>query len=447
MKKGAFPTADFPSRPPAYAIPRSYPSDSSDGDDTPGQQSKARANGKPPVQPQLKPRSVRAGDMRASDSAGSDGSDTESTGTLDSHFARLASSGGGRPPLGGLATRGFGRSNSRDVLLVARNAREQAKENEFLRRRVKELEEECGEHYEKVQSMRKHQAETKTREGSLRGEAAAHEAAAEQLALELERMRDIESQSATEAMALVQKTSRLQNELVDMARKASIAEELLAGVQQETDRALAIAERAMLQLRTTLEERGEWDGIPEEVSSLLDEATDEAAFLRDAVASAASEANVRRAEAMRVDSEHSKSELEKEYEAAMAELVELREENALMRADLSANHHFNQVAMNDVGSDSGSDTGSPGLSPKPAPTSRFGEEERNSPATAKKGQRSPKRPVWASPAPRSSFGKQLHESRSSHSLQKAGYGLTSPLSKKKTNKDEIKRSFGGITLA
>ena len=67
--------------------------------------------------------------MRASDSAGSDGSDTESTGTLDSHFARLAGSGGGRPPLGGLATRGFGRSNSRDVLLVARNAREQAKED------------------------------------------------------------------------------------------------------------------------------------------------------------------------------------------------------------------------------------------------------------------------------------------------------------------------------
>ena len=32
----------------------------------------------------------------------------------------------------------------------------------------------------------------------------------------------------------------------------------------------------------------------------------------------------------------------------MAELVELREENALMRADLSANHHFNQVAMNEV---------------------------------------------------------------------------------------------------
>ena len=102
----------------------------------------------------------------------------------------------------------------------------------------------------------------------------------------------------------------------------------------------------------------------------------------------------------------------------MAELVELREENALMRADLSANHHFNQVAMNEVGSDSGSDTSSPGPSPKAAPTSRFGEEERNSPATAKKGQRSPKRPVWASPAPRSSFGKQLHESKSSHSLQR-----------------------------
>lgn len=183
----------------------SYPSDSSDGDDTPGQQSKARAKAKPPVQPQSKPRS-HLGDMRtATDSAGSDGSDSESTGTLDSHFARLAGSGGGRPPLGGLASRGLGRSNSRDVLLVARNAREQAKENDFLRRRVKELEEECGEHYEKVQATRKSQAETKTREGSLRGEAAAHEAAAEQLALELERMRDIESQSATEAMALVQK--------------------------------------------------------------------------------------------------------------------------------------------------------------------------------------------------------------------------------------------------
>ena len=338
----------------------------------------------------------------------------------------------------------MGRSNSRDVLLVARNAREQAKENDFLRRRVKELEEECGEHYEKVQATRKSQAETKTREGSLRGEAAAHEAAAEQIALELERMRDIESQSATEAMALVQKTSRLQNELVDMARKASIAEELLAGVQQETDRALAIAERAMLQLRTNLEERGEWERIPEEVSSLLDEATDEAAFLRDAVASAASEANVRRAEATRVDSEHSKSELEKEYEAAMAELKELREENALMRADLSANHHYNQVTMNEVGSDSGSDTSSPGPSPNTSPSTRFGEERTNSPATAKKAprspkHRSPKRPVWASPAPRSSFGKQLHESRSNHSLQKAGYGLTSPLAK-------TKKKDGGITL-
>ena len=174
-------------------------------------------------------------------------------------------------------------------------------------------------------------------------------------------------------------------------------------MQQETDRALAIAERAMLQLRTTLEERGEWDGIPEEVSSLLDEATDEAAFLRDAVASAASEANVRRAEAMRVDSEHSKSELEKEYEAAMAELVELREENALMRADLSANHHFNQVAMNEVGSDSGSDTGSPGLRRNPRRRPDLERRRGICRATAKKGQRSPKRPVWASPAPGSSF--------------------------------------------
>ena len=244
--------------PPAYAIPRSYPSDSSDGDDTPGQQSKARANGKPPVQPQLKPRSGRAGDMRASDSAGSDGSDTESTGTLDSHFARLAGSGGGRPPLGGLATRGFGRSNSRDVLLVARKAREQAKENEFLRRRVKELEEECGEYHEKVQSMRKHQAETKTRgvtarggcgarggRGAARARAGAH--AGHRVAV-----RD-------RGVALVQKTSRLQNGWLTWPGRRPSPRNPRGCSRRRTGRWRSRS--GPCSLRTTLEERGEWDGI------------------------------------------------------------------------------------------------------------------------------------------------------------------------------------------
>ena len=43
-----------------------------------------------------------------------------------------------------------GRSaRNREVLLVARNAREQARENEFLRLRVRELEREIGEHHER----------------------------------------------------------------------------------------------------------------------------------------------------------------------------------------------------------------------------------------------------------------------------------------------------------
>jgi len=67
-------------------------------------------------------------------------------------------------------------------------------------------------------------------------EAASHEAAAEQLTLELERQRDIDQQTSLEAGALMQKTSRLQAELNASARQAAIAEEMLEGVSVEGER-------------------------------------------------------------------------------------------------------------------------------------------------------------------------------------------------------------------
>ena len=125
---------------------------------------------------------------------------------------------------------------------------------------------------------------------ALKAEAAAHEAAAAQLEEELEHMRAIEEQSAVEAMSLVQKTSRLQTDLTAATRRAAIAEEMLASVQSEGERAVEDAER--------------W-----------------------------------RAEAERVEREHEKqTELEARYGAAMAELQALRDENGKMRADIAALH-------------------------------------------------------------------------------------------------------------
>lgn len=184
-------------------------------------------------------------------------------------------------------------ARNREMLMVARNAREQAKENDFLRQRVRELERELGAAHERQHEARvskQREADFKQREAALKAEAAAHEAAAAQLEEELERMRAIEEQSAVEAMSLVQKTSRLQTDLAAAQRRAAIAEEMLAGVQSEGERAVEDAER--------------W-----------------------------------RAEAERVEREHAKqTELEARYGAAMAELQALRDENGKMRADIAALH-------------------------------------------------------------------------------------------------------------
>ena len=185
-------------------------------------------------------------------------------------------------------------ARTREVLAVARNAREQAKENEFLRLRVRELENENGVHAEILhaaqQEARASHTELRQREVSLLAECAAHEASALQLEEELERMRAIEEQSAVEAMHLIQKMSRLQTELAGANRRVNIAEEMLVGFQFEGDKIAADAER--------------W-----------------------------------RLEAERVESEQMKqTELEQRHTKAMKELADLRDENALMRADIHALH-------------------------------------------------------------------------------------------------------------
>ena len=192
-----------------------------------------------------------------------------------------------------------GRSaRNREVLLVARNAREQARENEFLRLRVRELEREIGEHHERdaadASASRRdaaaRESQSRSETAALKAEAAAHAASAAQLEEELERMRAIEDQSAEEAMRLIQKISSLQTDLAAATRRATIAEEMLAGTKSEGERAVEDAER--------------W-----------------------------------RLEAARVEAEKSKqTELEKSYADATEELKSLREENALMRADISALH-------------------------------------------------------------------------------------------------------------
>jgi hypothetical protein len=270
-------------------------------------------------------------------------------------------------------------AHNREVLLVARNAREQAKENEFLRTRVRELEEEIAEGSERMHRARAaleagesaveasaasvRQLEdrldgAKQCEVVLKAEAAAHAAAAEQLTLELERMRAIEEQTSLEAVALIQKTSRLQNELNASARQAAIAEEMLEGVQVEGERALEASECAMMELQRRLHEldadelnddpstpnddllRGtRAGGVAGDLASLLDLAMGEASALREVVASAASEAGRWRAEASRVERAHGQeTALERGYQAAVAELKELREENGFLRSDLVAMH-------------------------------------------------------------------------------------------------------------
>lgn len=233
----------------------------------------------------------RAGSGAPSDAvSGSESSDDERAGTspqrTTTHYGRTIPAWS--PGIRGRAAR------TREVLAVARNAREQAKENEFLRLRVRELERELGTHHETVKAAqteaRKSQTETKQREVHLLAECAAHEASAAQLEEELERMRAIEEQSAVEAMHLIQKMSRLQTELAGATRRANIAEEMLLGFQSEGERAAADAER--------------W-----------------------------------RLEAERVEAEQAKqTELEERHAEATRELAELREENALMRADINALH-------------------------------------------------------------------------------------------------------------
>ena len=238
--------------------------------------------------PAMRPRAGSGGPSDAV--SGSESSDEERAGTspqrTTTHYGRTIPAWS--PGIRGRAAR------TREVLAVARNAREQAKENEFLRLRVRELERELGTHHETVKAAqteaRKSQTEMKQREVDLLAECAAHEASAAQLEEELERMRAIEEQSAVEAMHLVQKMSRLQTELAGATRRANIAEEMLLGFQSEGERAAADAER--------------W-----------------------------------RLEAERVEAEQAKqTELEERHAKAMRELAELRDENALMRADINALH-------------------------------------------------------------------------------------------------------------
>ena len=238
--------------------------------------------------PAMRPRAGSGGPSDAV--SGSESSDEERAGTspqrTTTHYGRTIPAWS--PGIRGRAAR------TREVLAVARNAREQAKENEFLRLRVRELERELGTHHETVKAAqteaRKSQTEMKQREVDLLAECAAHEASAAQLEEELERMRAIEEQSAVEAMHLVQKMSRLQTELAGATRRANIAEEMLLGFQSEGERAAADAER--------------W-----------------------------------RLEAERVEAEQTKqTELEERHAKAMRELAELRDENALMRADINALH-------------------------------------------------------------------------------------------------------------
>jgi len=184
--------------------------------------------------------------------SGSDSSDDERVdetrlGVIEkrttSHYGRTISVWS--PGIRGRAAR------TREVLAVARNAREQAKENEFLRQRLRELENDSGTYEEKRRLYQNESRKTHTtlrqREIVLLAECAAHEASATQLEKELDRMRAIEEQSAVEAMHLIRKMSRLQTELAAGNRRAHIAEEMLMGFQNEGERAAADADKWRLE--------------------------------------------------------------------------------------------------------------------------------------------------------------------------------------------------------
>ena len=324
-------------------------------------------------------------------------------------------------------------ARNREVLLVARNAREQAKENEFLRTRVRELELELAESGDRMRrvmaavdageravgasadSVRQLEARlegAKGREVALRAEAAAHAAAAEQLTLELERMRAIEEQTSLEAAQLIQKTSRLQNELNASARQAAIAEEMLAGVQVEGDRALEASERAMMELQRRLREleagsfaegTTDWSAVAGDLAALLDQAMGEAAGLREAVALAASEAGRWRAEASRAEAEreHSITAIERAHNAAVAELKALREENGFLRSDLMALH--SGMAAEEEAMSGGGGAGRTVSEPE------LGGDGTGDAAGG--GGKTPSRARFSSPA-RSNFKKQLQRSMS-----------------------------------
>lgn len=265
--------------------------------------------------------------------------------TLNSHLSRLRMANAliKSPAAGGWRGGGAsGNGNGREMLLIARNAREQAKENVFLRARVKELEDEAGERDERIRALQHHEKRAENAKATcvaLKAHAAAHAAAAEQLARELERTREIETQSSLEAVALAQKTTKLQNEVRESARRAALAEEMMLGMQHEGIAALEQSEETMRRLRARITSDEKDENAPGDaptLSGLLDRAMREASVLRDAVMAAASEAGRWRAEASRVDREQEDSEMERALANALAEVTALREENAFLRADLTA---------------------------------------------------------------------------------------------------------------
>ena len=178
--------------------------------------------------------------------------------TLNSHLSRLRMANAliKSPAAGGWRGGGAsGNGNGREMLLIARNAREQAKENVFLRARVKELEDEAGERDERIRALQHHEKRAENAKATcvaLKAHAAAHAAAAEQLARELERTREIETQSSLEAVALAQKTTKLQNEVRESARRAALAEEMMLGMQHEGIAALEQSEETMRRLRARI---------------------------------------------------------------------------------------------------------------------------------------------------------------------------------------------------
>ena len=120
---------------------------------------------------------------------------------------------------------------------------------------MKELEDEAGERDERIRALQHHEKRAENAKATcvaLKAHAAAHAAAAEQLARELERTREIETQSSLEAVALAQKTTKLQNEVRESARRAALAEEMMLGMQHEGIAALEQSEETMRRLRARI---------------------------------------------------------------------------------------------------------------------------------------------------------------------------------------------------